>query len=47
MTNTICLDEKYSTTKYVTQEKPETINNQNDKFGRILFLLEGEKYIAE
>lgn len=47
MTNTICLDEKYSTTKQLIQEKPETINNQNDKFETILFLPEGENRKGE
>lgn len=41
MTNTLCLDEKYSTTKLVTQEKPEIINNPEDKFETVLFLPEG------
>ena len=47
MTNTICLDEKYSTTKQLIQEKPETINNQNDKFETILFLPERENRKGE
>lgn len=47
MTNTICLDKKYSMTKHVVQEKPKITNNPNYKFETLLFLLEGEKYIAE
>jgi glycosyltransferase involved in cell wall biosynthesis len=42
MTNTICLDEKYSTTRLLTQEKPEIINSAEDKFETVLFLPEGE-----
>lgn len=41
MTNTLCLDEKYSTTKLVTQEKLEIINDSEDKFETVLFLPEG------
>ena len=37
MTNTICLDKNYSTTRTVTQEKPEIINNPEDKFETVLF----------
>lgn len=42
MTNIICLDEKYSTTRLVAQEKPEIVNNPEDKFETALFLPEGE-----
>jgi len=38
MTNTLCLDENYSTTRLVTKEKPEIINNPEDKFETVLFL---------
>lgn len=47
MTNTICLDEKYSTTKLVTKEKPEIVNNPDDKFESVLFLPEGEERKGE
>jgi glycosyltransferase involved in cell wall biosynthesis len=40
--NTICLDENYSTTRLVTQEKPEIINKSEDKFESVLFLPESE-----
>jgi glycosyltransferase involved in cell wall biosynthesis len=42
MTNTICLNEKYSTTRLVTREKPEVANSLEDKFETVLFLPEGE-----
>ena len=29
MIDTICLDENYSTTRLVTKEKPEIVNNPN------------------
>lgn len=41
MTKTLCLDEKYSTTRLPTQGKLEIINNLEDKFETILFLSEG------
>lgn len=47
MTNTICLDEKYSTTKLVTQGKLNIINNPEDKFETVLFLPEGENRKGE
>jgi hypothetical protein len=47
MTDTICLDENYSTTKLVTQEKPEIINNAADKFETVLFLPEGKERKGE
>lgn len=47
MTDTICLDENYSTTKLVTQEKPEIINNPEDKFDSVLFLPKGENRKGE
>ncbi len=40
MTSTICLDKNYSTTQILTKEKPEIINNPEDKFESILFLPE-------
>lgn len=43
MTNTICLDKKYSTTRVITKEKPEIVNNFEDK----LFLPEGENRRGE
>lgn len=42
MTNTLCLDQKYSTTRLLTQEKLGIINSSEDKFETILFLPEGE-----
>jgi len=42
MTNTICLDKNYSTTRLLTQDKPVIINNPGDKFEITLFLPEGE-----
>ncbi len=37
-----CLDEKYSTTRCVTKEKPVIINSPEDKFETLLFLPPGE-----
>ena len=42
MNNTLMLDEKYSTTRLATQQKPEIIKNPEDKFETVLFLPEGE-----
>ncbi|MDY0221997.1 MAG: glycosyltransferase family 2 protein [Desulfobacterium sp.] len=42
MINAICLDDKYSTTKFTTQEKPEIVSSADDKFGSVLLLPEGE-----
>lgn len=42
MTNIIILDETYSTTRLVVKEKPEIINNPEDKFESVLFLPMGE-----
>lgn len=42
MTDVICLDQNYSTTRLLTKEKPEIINNPEDKFETVLFLPEGE-----
>jgi glycosyltransferase involved in cell wall biosynthesis len=42
MINTVCLDEEYSTTRLVVNEKPEIVNNLDDKFETVLFLPEGE-----
>ncbi len=47
MVNTICLDNKYSTTRLLTQEKPEITNNSNDKFETALFLPIGENRKGE
>lgn len=38
MTNTIYLDEKYSTTKQIIKENPELIHNPEDKFKSVFFL---------
>jgi glycosyltransferase involved in cell wall biosynthesis len=40
--DTLCLNESYSTTRLLTQEKPEIINSPEDKFETVLFLPEGE-----
>jgi glycosyltransferase involved in cell wall biosynthesis len=42
MLDLFCLDEKYSTTRLLTQEKPKMINSPEDKFQTILSLLENE-----
>jgi len=42
MIDKICLDEKYSTTRLVTKEKPEIANNPDGKFKTLLFLPEYE-----
>ncbi len=47
MTNTICLDKNYSTTRLLTQEKPEIVNNPSDKFATVLFLPIGENRKGE
>ena len=47
MTDRICLDEKYSTTKLVTKEKPEIVNKLVDKFEMILFLPENKSRKGE
>jgi glycosyltransferase involved in cell wall biosynthesis len=38
-----CLDKNYSTTRLLTKEKPEIINNTDDKFESVLFLPESEE----
>ena len=45
--NTICLDEKYSTTRLVVKEKPEIVNNPEDKFQTVLFLPKGKERKGE
>lgn len=47
MTNALCIDEKYSTTKLVTKEKPSIENGVEDKFETVLFLPEGENRKGE
>lgn len=42
MNDTICLNNKHSTTKLLTKEYPKIINNLEDKFESVLFLPEGE-----
>ena len=42
MSNTICLDERYSTTKLLTKKKPEIVKNGEGKFQSVLFLPEAE-----
>ncbi len=41
MTNILCLDDKYSTTRLLTKEKPMIENKPEDKFETILFLATG------
>ena len=43
----LSLDEGYSTTRLLTQEKPEIINTPEDKFETVLFLPEGENRKGE
>lgn len=47
MTDILSLDEGYSTTRLLTQEKPEIINTPEDKFETVLFLPEGENRKGE
>ena len=47
MTNTVCIDEKYSTTRLLTKEKPILVNSSEGKFETILFLPEGENRTSE
>ena len=42
MTDTICLDENYSTTRLATKERPIIVNDSKDKFETHLFLPKGE-----
>lgn len=42
MTNTIALDQNYSTTRLLMTQKPEIVNKPEDKFETILFLPSGE-----
>lgn len=46
MINSISLDEKYSTTRLLTKEKP-IVNSLEDKFETVLFLPEGEERKGE
>lgn len=46
-TNTVCLNNKYSTTSLVTEEKPEIINNHTDKFESVLLLVGDENRKGE
>ena len=47
MSDSICLDENYSTTRLLTKEMPEIINNPEDKFETVLFLPMGENRKGE
>jgi len=47
MTNTLCLDENYSTTKLLTREKSIIENRLEDKFESVLFLPENENRKGE
>jgi len=42
MSDSICIDKRYSTTRLVSKEKPLINNNPNDKFHTVLFLPIGE-----
>jgi glycosyltransferase involved in cell wall biosynthesis len=42
MTDMICVDENYSTTRLLTHEKPTIENKPEDKFESVLFLPDGE-----
>ncbi|MCT7520531.1 glycosyltransferase [Aliarcobacter cryaerophilus] len=45
--NIICLDENYSTTRFVTQDKIQLQSNPEDKFETVLFLPKRENRIGE
>lgn len=47
MTDIVSLDEGYSTTRLLTQEKPQIINTPEDKFETVLFLPKRENRIGE
>lgn len=47
MTDIICLDKNYSTTRLVTKKKPENFDNSNSKFQSHLFFSSSEGIIAE
>lgn len=47
MMDKICLDEKYSTTRLVTKEKPKIINKPEDKFETVLYLAETDERKGE
>jgi glycosyltransferase involved in cell wall biosynthesis len=47
MTDMICLDENYSTTREVTQEKPEMLKSKYDKFDTVFFLPESKERKGE
>ena len=47
MTDIICSDKNYSTTRLVTKEKPEILNNLNNKFESCLFFPPSKGRVAE
>ena len=47
MTDIICSDKNYSTTRLLTKEKPESLSNLNDKFESCLFFPPSEGRVAE
>ena len=47
MNSIICLDKNYSTTRLLTNEKPNIVNNPSDKFKRFLFFPSVENTVAE
>lgn len=47
MFDSLCLDEKYSTTRVLTQKNSDILNNLEDKFETVLFLPEGENRKGE
>jgi len=47
MTDIICSDKNYSTTRLATKEKPEILNNLNNKFESCLFFPPSKGRVAE
>ena len=47
MNSIICLDKNYSTTKLLTNEKPNITNNPSGKFKKFLFFPTVENTVAE
>jgi hypothetical protein len=47
MTDIICVDKKYSTTRLLTRKQPAIENKPEDKFDSVIFLPEGEERQGE
>lgn len=47
MSNIICLDKSFSTTRLAIKEKPEIVNNSNSKFESFLFFPANKDRVAE